>query len=1247
MATVKILSLNVRGIREKVKRRALFNYGRRRADIICLQETHSDASIEKEWELEWGGQILFAHGETNARGVCILFNRNLNFEIISKYMDPQGRILSCKIKIMEYDICIVNVYAPNKDTPQFFTGLFNRTVEKSERFVIIGDLNVAIDNKLDRKGSVINNDKSAKVIEDMINDLIITDVWRDRNPGVKRWSYIRTRPKFAASRIDNALVSQSMVREVTSVFYVPGILTDHAAIFISISFNNKCERGRGYWKFNNLLLTDPDFVQEMNQLLKRKKIELQHLKSKEQWELIKIEATVFSQEWSRNKASQRRLIISQLHEKISDMEERISEADIPGTKDLELLEKSKEDLDCLEMDEAKAIIFRTKSKWHVEAERNTAYFYGLEKMKYLAKTCTTLIDDDGKKITDPTSILREQKKYYQRLYTKDPKIEFKATNCTEKVLSSTQRQELDKDITISEMTTALKQMANGKCPGLDGLSVDFYKMFFTIIGDVLFDAALESFKDKQLFQSALAGVINLIPKPKKDPRKLLHLRPISLLNVDLKIIEKILANRIRAVIDDIIDTDQKGFLSNRRISVNIRKILDIMKNADDEKLEAVILSVDFQKCFDMIEHQAVYGSLKFFGFGEKYIDMVRTIYCGAHATVQNNGTFSERFPIQRGVRQGSPNSSFLFLLCAEILAIMIREEESIQGIPIKEFTYLLGQYADDMDTTMIANEQSISSFFMVMEKFSRMSGFRINYDKTTVLRIGSMRKSNALYYSEKPLHWTSGPVNILGVTIQHGDILKVNYEQLIDKAKVILSKWKRRNLSLIGKIQIVNTLISSLFVYKMMVLPKISKDSVTKLNHTILDFLWNGRKAKIALKVLQMDKSCGGLGLVNFEWKDKSLKLTWLKILEDDPKMANLFYYQIHQSIKSFLWELNLKESDIDEVFPELDIFWKDILRAWANLHYNEKTSCDQIVWLNSNIRIDRRPFLWNRGLQAGLKYIKDLYNGDCFKSYEQLTEEYGLNIMQSNSIKSAIKSGLEKNVEKEIDVQQVTREKLVGSKNISRMVYKILSHDEGQLEPKRIKWEQELNLAITQEDFIRSITQINRTTNITKLRSFQYRLINRALVTNVQLFKWKIKESPMCRECNNEIETVSHMLVKCSKLSNFWIEVEEIMGKYSKETINFQVDTVLWNRIIKEPTGNVKNMICLAAKQYIYRKKCASEQINSKEFERQMYNYQAHEKYYAIKNRKLDKHLKKWYGTIGHKNNEIQEFVQQYLQSI
>ena len=112
----------MRGIAEETKRKAIFDFYRNRADVILLQETHSSPENEKIWEAQWGGRILFSHGTTAARGVCILFKKELFLNITQITRDMEGRLLICQLDSGSdsNQICVCNVYAPNQDSPSFF-----------------------------------------------------------------------------------------------------------------------------------------------------------------------------------------------------------------------------------------------------------------------------------------------------------------------------------------------------------------------------------------------------------------------------------------------------------------------------------------------------------------------------------------------------------------------------------------------------------------------------------------------------------------------------------------------------------------------------------------------------------------------------------------------------------------------------------------------------------------------------------------------------------------------------------------------------------------------------------------------------------------------------------------------------------------------------------------------------------------------------------------------------------------------
>ena len=257
---------------------------------------------------------------------------------------------------------------------------------------------------------------------------------------------------------------------------------------------------------------------------------------------------------------------------------------------------------------------------------------------------------------------------------------------------------------------------------------------------------LEVYRCKYLHSSARQGILNLIPKANKDTRFVKNFRPITLLNTDYKIIEKAVANKILPALEHIIHKDQRGFMKSRRISVNIRKMLDIIQQTESQDLEAVVLSLDFVKCFDKCSFSILFGSLDFFGFGSIVKEWTNILYTDYSVKIQNNGYFSQPIAINKGVHQGGCCSSLYFLVIAEILALSLRANQNIKGVTISDIQNLLNQFADGMDIFSENTEISIKSILEELERFKWQSGFTISYEKTTLYRIGSLKYSNAQLY---------------------------------------------------------------------------------------------------------------------------------------------------------------------------------------------------------------------------------------------------------------------------------------------------------------------------------------------------------------------------------------------------------------------------------------------------------------------------------------------------------------------
>ena len=653
---VNIISLNVRGLREAVKRRAIFEQYWTRCDVLCLQETHSDDECECIWSHEWGGDSIMSHGTSQARGVAIFIKRQAGIDVFETNKSNDGRSCSCKLLVGDIIVQITNIYAPNKDTAEFYTQQANYAHNNCDRNIIIGDFNAVLDPALDAKSGNHANSRSSTVLNDILQEYNMIDVWRCQNPQVKRYSWFQNCDHKRASRIDYALVSAGLNGLIHDTFYLVGIQTDHSAYFIGMNTEVQ-SRGPSFWKMNINLLQNIDLVKKINTTIEQSINETHGGSALHKWECIKKKVRRCFQDYSIQKSNEEKIAISQLADYITEMENNYQEI---NEKDIQLLSRSKAELNELTTKRVKGVMFRTRTKWTMEGEKNTRYFLNLEKSKYNAKTCTSLIVGD-QTITDPSRIMQAQEDYYRKLHTSDQSVQFSIPNVVENPAHETSIGALNDQFSIEEVKKVTKDLKNGSCPGSDGLPVEFYKMFWPYIEKPLYEMILEVYERGSFHETARGGILNLIPKGQKDTRYLKNLRPITLLNVDYKIVEKCVANRMIPALNDVIHSDQRGFLPGRQISINIRKILDAVTSAEEEQTDGLIISCDYMKCFDRVEIPGVLYAMKYFQFSELLIEWVKIMYSQYSIRVQNNGYFSNNIPVTRSVHQGGPASNGLFL----------------------------------------------------------------------------------------------------------------------------------------------------------------------------------------------------------------------------------------------------------------------------------------------------------------------------------------------------------------------------------------------------------------------------------------------------------------------------------------------------------------------------------------------------------------------------------------------------------
>ena len=418
------------------------------------------------------------------------------------------------------------------------------------------------------------------------------------------------------------------------------------------------------------------------------------------WEFLKYKIFRFSKRYANEKAEKRKRKRVFLENKVLGLEKQI--VNPPSISDALVTdyEGAKTELENLYNYIADGVILRSKVRWYEEGEKCSKYFLSLEKCNKTSSCICKLLMEESQEITNPEHIRKEIKSFYEILYTKRSlKTEKECLQYLSRIntpqLLQSDKAFCDGKLTLQNIWEALISMKNGKTPGNDGLTMEFFVCFFGELGMLLLKCLNYSHLVGELSTSQKQAIVTLIEKKGRDKRIVKNWRPISLMNVDVKIASKALSFRLRKVISTLINYDQTAYIKGRFIGESIQLIDDILYHTEQESIDRVLFTADIQKAFDSVEHSFIFAVLKKFGFGDDFIQWIKTFLFNASSCVMNNNFSTGYFKIGRGTRQDDPISAYIFILCLEIFSIQVRSDISIRGFKYSGVEIKLTAFADD------------------------------------------------------------------------------------------------------------------------------------------------------------------------------------------------------------------------------------------------------------------------------------------------------------------------------------------------------------------------------------------------------------------------------------------------------------------------------------------------------------------------------------------------------------------------
>ena len=967
-----MLTMNVNGV--KKNGHLLIEHHLHKYHIACIQETkfrdlHHRASFTYLVQSKFQARVFV--GDKNSEepksrfprsgGVATVVHGDFPGSETACVQDSftvPNRYLVVKVASGGVPLYIHNVYAPNDPSEKktFFQALSTQ-FEADAQHIVCGDFNTAIDIDLDSTRTARRADASHADFLDWLGRLQVSDAWRVHNPT----SRVFSGPRPRVNRLDYIFLSEELLCELygNSRYFQPHHGGDHLAHEVMLAPPKQLQ-GRGYWRF-------PRYLFEYPQVIDGIKTEVETLVP-----VIAASANpgIVWQTWKKRMRSTLQRICqriqvekSQVVKAANDRVEQLARAlQDETTMNVQVVRAEYE----LAQETLKQVL-EAHSSYNQDGsfdneidqtERSTSYFFRPPASHLRRTPIESVVVEDGSESNDPNVIALAFSQHWGQVMGvgDDPHVHVNEQVAQDKLLDSIsktltvdQKSTLDAPLTESEVEAAIKSMSPHKAPGSDGLTAAFYQITPSLFAKVLL----------RVFSYQLSRGI-LLPTQRKSSVVLLfkkgsrslpgNYRPIALIQVDVKILSRVLTSRLRNVVTVLVDPDQKGFVRGRSIHHHIMALRDLQHWCTTQDTEGYATFLDFEKAYDRVRWEYLFAVMRRMNIGEGFVSWVKLLLKSSQVSLMLNGWMQAPFEPTRGVKQGDPLSPLLFLLSLEPLCNLLRQESSL-GLEVRASPSITatGVYFADDSTLISRNVPSLHKQLDIVQVYCEGSGAKLNQSKCVVLALNKTA----------PLPVVPGfsvlqdgeSVKFLGVAFGRHDTTAQVIEALDEKIYKNIVMWHRRARTLEGRKLLANSVILSC-LWHVALHFNIDQDHIRRWQTTINQFILRGyrsdrtSKSKLQLipsRYLYQDRVDSGLQFPQIQAVLRQQRLS----------MLQQFVHQVQQPVQHpsrarFQW------SSVAE------ILFRDALGPYHETRVTDLLWIDP-VFTKSELRLEWLPSWWHQ----------------------------------------------------------------------------------------------------------------------------------------------------------------------------------------------------------------------------------------------------------------------------------------------
>ncbi|XP_062107185.1 uncharacterized protein LOC133818358 [Humulus lupulus] len=416
----------------------------------------------------------------------------------------------------------------------------------------------------------------------------------------------------------------------------------------------------------------------------------------------------------------------------------------PSNSDLILTEiKYRTDFSVAHKNYIQYLSKKAKVDWIKSGDENTKLFHTSLKVRRQQNTIYSIRDQNGNWVDNQEGVIKAFLEFYDSLLgskTEDRTRVHKRIVQEGALISQSQANWLVRDYTSEEVEAALKSIPNDKAPGLDGYNSAFFKDTWEITGKEVKEAILSFLNTGKLLKEINATTVTLVPKA-ICPESVNDYRPIACCNVIYKIATKMICNRLREILPDIISENQSGFVKGRKIAHNIMICQDMVRGYDRRSAKsACLFKIDLQKAYDTLDWDFLKEMLGALNFPQKFVELIMICVTTPRFSFCINGALHGYLQPKRGLRQGDPMSPLLFVIGIEYLSRILKKiakDSKFQFHPrCKSLALTHLCFADDL--LLFCKGDYVSAILMLraFKLFVNSSGLKANLGKSAVYGTG-------------------------------------------------------------------------------------------------------------------------------------------------------------------------------------------------------------------------------------------------------------------------------------------------------------------------------------------------------------------------------------------------------------------------------------------------------------------------------------------------------------------------------